>query len=181
MASSNETEGPGLSSGQLRMVYPYHIAIDSSFNVTQVGDKLNEFLLNNDSKVIGNRIEHYFKLTSPPRVVWSWNQIWMFRSTTFHVKFICADSCHQLPLTGKWLLPETREKCFEMSGPNSALLLLDLDVSSTEELAKYGLGPRHLSLHGAKRDQLMSSKSSFLTDTINVLILHFQVSYSTSD
>lgn len=160
MTTSTESEGPGLSSGQLKMVFPYHIAVDSNFNVTQVGDKLKEFLSNYGPDIIGNRIEHNFNLTSPPKVKWNWNQIWASRSTTFHVKVALSGCFHQLPLKGRWVLPDTKQKCFDMGGPNSAVLLLDLDISTTEELEKYGLSPSHLSQHGAKRDQLMSSKHS---------------------
>ena len=51
MTTSVGIEGPGLSSSQLKLVFPFHIAIDSNFNVTQIGEKLEDFQTLHNLKV----------------------------------------------------------------------------------------------------------------------------------
>ena len=168
MVSSNQltntinSTSKGLTFNQLQTVFPFHIRINSSFIITQVGKRLAKlFPLNgetNEPVCIGEHIDNVFTASSPSRLIWDYKRLKMSQHMTFSfdLKETEKMSRTKLPLIGGVIIsnPNDDPSCNEVS----AMFLLNLRIKYTDELHDLGLGWSDTTPYGFQKELVLTSE-----------------------
>lgn len=148
---SSADVGVGLSPSQLQIVFPYHIAIDANFQIIQLGNKLMDMVIY--QLLVGKHISDSFDLIKPNGFDWDWNHMIINQETSFELdlkasKTLKRKELKKISLRGDILLQGfdsqllSTKNCIQstvsQSMPNGAILLLHLNMSTTEELNDNG-------------------------------------------
>ena len=149
----------GFTFNQLQTVFPFHIRIDSSFIITQVGKRLAKlFPLNEETdepSCIGKHIGDIFSISSPSRLLWDYNRLKMSQHMTFSFD-LKEQYKRKLPLIGGVVIsnPNDDPCCNELS----AMFLLNLRVKYTDELHALGLGWSDITPYGFQKELILTSE-----------------------
>lgn len=140
-------ERVGLTPLQLQRVFPYHVAVNEAFEITQLGNKLMEIC--DHETVIGAYIYDIFDIVSPSNCGWEWFEIISSKDFIFNITLKPSFLSHlkrsdikTLNLKGEILLQhhkrQTDSDATLLSSSNGAVFLFHLNISSVDELKGSG-------------------------------------------
>jgi hypothetical protein len=121
------------------------------------------------SSLVGNHIGSCFTVSSPPHFKWNWNQIFLYKDLTWNFDLNeytmleevrkTKKNINKLPLRGGLIVfdPITDSTVTELS----AVFLVNLRLSSTEEMSVCGLHPNDLSKFSLQREHIITGKIIF--------------------
>jgi hypothetical protein len=157
----------GISANNLRNIFPYHIVINQSLIITQVGNSLKSIFPSknsNQSSLIHRYIDKCFKISSPHRASWEWNQIIQFQSISWDLDLADSDilnegretreNLNKLPLRGCLLLLDPLTDPFVSE--HSVIFLCNLRLTSAEQMRNYGFTPNDLSKFSLQREYILA-------------------------
>ena len=161
--NSMTSSSVGLTFNQLQIVFPFHIRIDSSFIITQVGKRLGNLFPINETTgkpiCIGKHINDFFNVLSPSRIAWNYNILKMSCHMTFSFDLKSTDNMtiKKLPLIGGIVVSNPKED--PCGDELSALFLLNLRVKYTDELHTMGYGWSDLTPYGFQKELILTAES----------------------
>lgn len=121
-------------------VFPYHIVLDREFKVLQLGNKLNFNVSNKSEGNVGVHVEKMCTIISPKFCPWDWDAILRSnKDQTFHLETIPNEenNFRKFPLSGRCIPCNSKIESTHTSF--TAIFLLNLRVSTVEELSECGL------------------------------------------
>ncbi|MEL6129329.1 MAG: ATP-binding protein [Cyanobacteria bacterium J06628_4] len=127
----------------LAQAFPFHLVLDASLQIVQVGDGLQKLLCRS---LVGESAAHYFSL-SRPKIDWNLEKILSKQQALF---VLVAKDC-AVNLKGQMLWNQTDKVLF---------FLGSVWVSHTRELISLGLKLKDFALHDATIDFLISQRTS---------------------
>lgn len=128
----------GLTANQLRQVFPYHVAVDESFQIIQLGNRLKEILPY--KKILGVPIYDVFDIRSPSNCAFDWFQLTMNIESTFTINLkanllseLKRKEIKSLKLKGKFIFQSQQELSDSVvSSIQGAIFLLHLYVNTDD-------------------------------------------------
>lgn len=164
----NACNGVGFAPHHLRSVFPYHVAFDDEFRVIQLGENFEKIF--HLEKCISTYIGNHFSVTSPKNLPWDWKKLNMCKDMSFGLKLTSnssnlKNSGYNLSLKGKLLLmrpgtPQTSSGTLKLIG----VFLLDLDITSMDELKSAGLTLQDISSFGCRKELILMGKVILFTE-----------------
>jgi guanylate cyclase soluble subunit beta len=125
-----------LSSSDLKAIFPYHIVVDSDFQIVQVGMSLPKLLGMCSEALIGTNVAEWLEITQPVFGNWDWPYLRKLQDQTFFMESRGGK------LKGNWV----------SIASGHVLLILSPDVKNVRELQELGLTMSDLPLSSFQRD-----------------------------
>jgi guanylate cyclase soluble subunit beta len=135
----------GLSATVTKSLIPYHVIMNESFTILQVGQSLSRVLECSDEELIGKDISEVFEITKPLEIEWGWNWLRKLEDQTFIMESSLPSSEH-LGLRFKTSI------VLISNFPTQAMLIMAPDAGNLEELMEMNLTLSDLPVHGDYRD-----------------------------
>lgn len=160
----------GLTSQQLQLVFPFHIAVNSLFIITQVGTSLSKYFRvdesNQQSILIGKHISDFFSVSSPPCFSWDFKRLKMGQHLTYNLdlKDISATNFtikKELPLSGGVVISDPSKD--PLCNEPGAIFLVNLRIRHTTELTSLGFTLNDIS-HFAFQKELIFAGEHLRTE-----------------
>lgn len=157
-AREQKMQSVPMSAKYFKKIFPFHVILDSSLNVIQVGNKLADMFTKDSILVYGQHISSLFNIKLPSTCPWAWNQLKQLADTSielestvlhpsirFRGEVVCMDE------------PDEDESNFQ---PTMALLLSVL-CTTIDQLHDVNLSLDELPRHSYQRDLLVSGKAVY--------------------
>jgi signal transduction histidine kinase len=145
--------GVSLSADLVKDIFPYHVAIDADFRITQVGKSLEMFI--QESSIVGRRVFDVLTVTSPLPMngTWDWTIMEKMKDKTIFLETIAGPALdEQVRLKGTLV-----EVC---KSPKQVMLVLFPNVKNLAELEEANLSMADLPLHSCQREAVLFGEHS---------------------
>ena len=157
----------GLTTNQLQKVFPYHVAVNKSFEIIQVGHNLMDIL--HYKNVLGASISDIFDIKCPLNCAFEWFEIIMKIDCVFSVSLkpsLLTEKNHKevasLNLKGKVVLQTQEESdgshATMLSSTQGAIFLLELNVSSSDELQECSYNMNKVTSSSSQKKSIRNGK-----------------------
>lgn len=136
---------PNISSRQMKKIFPYHIVVNESFDIIQVGSSLAPLMEREESDLTGQQIHDVLCITRPILGTWDWPSLKKLENQTFFVDAV-GDKVQHIKF---------KANIIKISEPDEALqvmFVLSPDVKNVKELRQMNLTMSDLPLHSFQRD-----------------------------
>ena len=183
MTTSNGSNGvssqiipkePNISGRQMKKIFPYHIVVDETFEIIQVGSSLPALLERQESELLGQKIQDVLSITKPVLGTWDWKSLRKLEDQTFFLVPV-HDKLHHVKLKANLVKISDPDETFQ------AMIVLSPDVKNVKELRDMKLTMSDLPLHSFQRDAVFLGehivsevKSSHKLDRLSKRLRHEQ-------
>lgn len=182
-ADSGKKTGISLSSDDVSVLFPFHVALDSNMQIVQVGAKLKDYL-SKDSLEQNPAASKYFQFLLPQSHVFSWANLKQLRDTSVELVLLSDQAVHGDNSRNSCPHPQHRDirrffrgQVYFPQAGDAVLLLLSPEIRDTRDLKKLGLALNDLPLHSFQRDNIMIGEQlkSESSDAVNLSKLSKQL------
>jgi len=134
----------------LSTLFPYHLVVDTKFNIQHIGGKLSALLLGHEkATILGRSIDEFLKITRP--VLGGWNLPAMLKLTD--QSFFIEPVSNRAKIGVTFVNREIKFKgCLVKLPSDNLMLVLSPDAKNVAELTRMGLTMSDLPLHSFQRD-----------------------------
>lgn len=183
VAVNDETNGdakpatpkePCISSRNMKKIFPYHIVINETFDIIQIGNSLPPLMGQTEEDLLGKKIADVLIISRPVLGAWEWQSLRKLEDQTFFVDPIDQTLVHV----------KFKANTVVVSDPGEAyqvMLVLSPDVKNVKELRCMKLTMSDLPLHSFQRDAVFLGehiasevKSSLKLDHLSKKLRHEQ-------
>ena len=142
LENCNDGQGSGFMSNEnMKEIFPYHILVDQTFEILQVGNTLAR-LIGETSPIVGRRVSELFEIKRPVLGKWDWDVL-NFEQTYFLISTTG-------PVNSK-----VKANLIKLSTkPKRVMLVIAPDAKNIQQLSQMQLTMSDLPLHTFQRDAI---------------------------
>ncbi len=150
--------GVGLSPELLAEMFPFHVVVDSSFEILQLGPKLQEIFDRASHNHVGMSMDQVFDVTFPITFEWDWQKLILLSKSSIQVvvKKKIRGASESIELSGKFVL--SGASAGQTTPPTRGLFLFQIQLESVSKLHRQGLKVDDLSPYFPQLDYLITSE-----------------------
>jgi class 3 adenylate cyclase len=151
---------PCITGRQMKQIFPYHIVVNKSFHIIQVGVALPPLLMTQEDTLLGQNLPDILHISRPVLGHWEWKSLRKLEDQTFFVDPLGENLSHIKFKANIIKLSDdttTQNGHHEFDRHNvdnhfQVMLVLSPDVKNVSELRKMNLTMSDLPLHSFQRD-----------------------------
>lgn len=147
----------GLCGHDFRRIFPYHIVVDRSMRIIQVGNTLRTMMLQRGRNIINCLMSDLFTLTLPDSFPLNWNAVRKLRDVSIEMIFtseqLTQDSS-EVKFRGEIMF--LKQHCTDLNDINAqAVFLINPYIAAMSNLMSLDLSLNDLPKHSFQRDLLL--------------------------